>query len=136
MSLRIIDHLQSMFEPAQKAVIGDQRGRGSGIDAAGISQARNASQVARTRSWGMRPPQISCWVWAKNSISRMPPRPILMSWLSTAILAAAAISVDLALDRVNILDRRKIEMFAPNIKVELAQKPLARRRGRRPPVAP
>ena len=49
------------------------------------ASARSAAQVGPTRSAGMRPPQISCCVWAKNSISRMPPRPILMSCPSTAI---------------------------------------------------
>ena len=35
----------------------------------------------------MRPPQISCCVWAKNSISRMPPRPSLMLCPATAMRA-------------------------------------------------
>ena len=33
------------------------------------------------------PPKTSCWVWTKNSISRMPPRPSLMSWPATAIVS-------------------------------------------------
>ena len=33
--------------------------------------------IPRTRRLLSRPPAINCWVWAKNSISRMPPRPSL-----------------------------------------------------------
>ena len=37
---------------------------------------------------------------------------------------AAAVRVDLALDRVDVLDRRKIEVFAPDKRLQLAQKAL------------
>ena len=33
------------------------------------------SIVPVLRNWGRLPPAINCWVWTKNSISRMPPRP-------------------------------------------------------------
>ena len=52
--LRVVDHLQPMFEPAQKAVIGDQRRGCRGIDPAGIGQAaqrlagRSHAQLADT----------------------------------------------------------------------------------------
>ena len=49
---------------------------------------------------------------------------------------AAAIGVDLTLDRVDVLDRRKIEVLAPDKRLQLAQKMLPRRRGRRPPDGP
>jgi hypothetical protein len=45
------------------------------------------SRVRRPRSSGLRPPAISCWVWTKNSISRMPPRPSLMLCPPTAIVS-------------------------------------------------
>ena len=49
------------------------------------ASARSAAQVAGARTSGRRPPRISCWVWTKNSISRMPPRPTLRSWPATRI---------------------------------------------------
>ena len=56
------------------------------IDAAGGGQrGERLAGRARRAAAGMRPPQISCCVWAKNSISRMPPRPSLTSWPATAI---------------------------------------------------
>ena len=47
--------------------------------------APSISTVRRPRSAGRRPPNTSCCVWTKNSISRMPPRPSLMSWPATAM---------------------------------------------------
>ena len=59
------------------------RRRSAGATWPAAASARSVSQVARWRSAGLRPPKISCWVWAKNSISRMPPRPSLTLWPST-----------------------------------------------------
>ena len=49
------------------------------------ASAASVSTVPRPRSSSWRPPAMSCWVCAKNSISRMPPRPSLILWPSTAI---------------------------------------------------
>ncbi len=40
-----------------------------------------------SRKLGLRPPSINCWVWQKNSTSRMPPRPILILCPSNEIFA-------------------------------------------------
>ena len=68
--------------------------------------------VARSRSSGIRPPAISCCVWTKNSISRMPPRPSLMLWPFDGDLAMALVGMDLPLDRVDVRNRRIVEIFA------------------------
>ena len=127
----------------RRAACGSARRRPSAGDArrgAGSDRRRSARRAAsaamrpaaasassavagrrRRAARGMRPPQISCCVWAKNSISRMPPRPSLMLWPATAMRAAAAMGVDLALDRMDVLDRGEIEMLAPQEGRELGE---------------
>ena len=55
-----------------------------GGEVPGLVSAANPSSVPGDAQLGSRPPRISCWVCAKNSISRMPPRPSLTSWPATA----------------------------------------------------
>ena len=82
--LLVVDHLQAVLDLAQEAVGLDQLVGGARRDVARRPRARAASRRSpRRRSAGLRPPKISCWVWAKNSISRMPPRPSLTLWPST-----------------------------------------------------
>ena len=86
MGLRVVDHLQPVLEAAQETIVVNQLRRRSRDRSGRLPRAaRSASQVGPTRSSCSRPPQISCCVWAKNSISRIPPRPVLMSCPSTAI---------------------------------------------------
>src|SRR6516165_958116 len=80
MRLRVVDHLQAVLKASEKAVVVNQSRGDRRIDG-----GRSASHVGPTCSWYIRPPQISCWVCAKNSISRIPPRPVFMSWPSTAM---------------------------------------------------
>ncbi|MNY64301.1 hypothetical protein D3C86_2013900 [compost metagenome] len=47
------------------------------------ASAASAWAVGLTRRVLSRPPAMSCWVWVKNSISRMPPRPSLTLCPST-----------------------------------------------------
>ena len=122
------DHLQPVLDAAQEAIglveiVARPRGRSSRPRRASSSVA----SVSRPRSSGCRPPAMSCWVCAKNSISRMPPRPSLMLWPSTAIVAVARIGVDLPLHGVNVGDRREVEIFAPDEGRKLAQELLAGR---------
>ena len=85
------------------------------------------SSVRAPRIRGRRPPKISCWVWTKNSISRMPPRPSLTSWPGTVDLLVAAHGVNLPLHRMNVGDRRVVEIFAPDERRELGEEALAER---------
>ena len=51
-------------------------------------------------------------------------------------LPMAAMIVDLALDRMDVGDRRVVEIFAPDIRRQLGEEGFARRRCRRRPDAP
>ena len=113
MRLLVIDHLQAVLDPAQKAVIVDQGASGRRVDAAASGQP--AQCLA-----GRADPQLG-----------QPPAPDQLLGLgeefdladaATADLdvvafdrdpAAAAMGVDLALDRMDVLDRREIEVPAP-----------------------
>ncbi len=100
------------------------------------SVVERLERAARPRSSGLRPPAMSCWVWTKNSISRMPPRPSLMLWPRDRDLLVAAMVVDLALDRVDVADRRVVEILPPDVGDELAEERIARARRRRRSAAP
>ena len=81
-----VDHLQPVLD---RRAGKDRRVRGRRGRRRRSSRPRPAhSSVFErrgSRNCGLRPPAISCWVCAKNSISRMPPRPSLMLWPATAI---------------------------------------------------
>ena len=82
------EHLQAMFQRAQEDIglrqLVHRFRRDPPLD---LQAERSMSSVRAPRRRGRRPPKISCWVWTKNSISRMPPRPSLTSWPATAISA-------------------------------------------------
>ena len=112
-----------MLDRAQETVRLDQVvGVGAGtIVPARDQRAPGCRRVPRSRSAGMRPPQISCWVWTKNSISRIPPRPSLTLWPATVTRAAAAMGVDLPLDRMDVVDRREVQMLAPDERRQIGE---------------
>src|SRR5262249_34361007 len=89
MRLLIRHHLQPVLDSAQEPIGGVElragSGHGRGLTQPGGAKAARGGRVARKRSSGLRPPAINCWVWTKNSISRMPPRPSFTLWPSTAI---------------------------------------------------
>jgi hypothetical protein len=85
-SLVVGHHLQSVLDLAQKAIGGGEIGAGIGANPAALDQRRERRKRIG-RAARMPPPAISCWVCTKNSISRMPPRPSLMLWPATAMLA-------------------------------------------------
>ena len=68
---------------------------------------------------------MSCCVWTKNSISRMPPRPELDIVTFHGDFAMAAIGMNLLLHGVNVGDCRVVEVLAPDERRELADEPLA-----------
>ena len=85
MGLLVLDHLQPMLQRAQIAIVALQFLAALRVDPALCRQRIQRVLGGGARKAGWRPPRISCWVWAKNSISRMPPRPSLMLWPATAI---------------------------------------------------
>src|SRR6516165_2056064 len=124
--LGVVHHLQAVFEPAQKAVVVDQRRGGAGIDA---TDRREPAQ----RLAGRPDPQLP-----------QPPTPDQLLGLGKEfdlpnaaatgldIVAfdrdsgAAAMSIDLSLDRVDVLDRGKIQVLAPEKGLQLAKEVLRR----------
>ena len=79
--LAVVDHLQAVLDLAEEAVGLDQLVRAPRLDRGRQRPAPAGSRTCRRcAASGSRPPKISCWVWAKNSISRMPPRPSLTLW--------------------------------------------------------
>ena len=126
--LLVRHHLHAVLDRAQEAIgLRSARRRRLGVIHCASASASSMSSVRRPRSFGLRPPAISCWVWTKNSISRMPPRPSLMLWPRTAIVAMALDRVDLALERLHVGDGREVEIFAPDIGLEAVEELLAQR---------
>src|SRR5215813_4021194 len=124
MRLRIIDHLQAMLETAEEPIVIDQLSAGRRINPAGRAEAtqRFAGRTGPQFAQAPAPDQLlglreefdfadtaatGLDVVALNSDSPTP-----------------AIGVDLALDRMDVLDRSKIEVFSPDKWVQLAQKVL------------
>src|SRR5690242_1123300 len=121
--LRIVNHLQPMFEAAQEAIIVDQLRRGAEIDPA---RSREPAKCLA----GRRDPQL-----------RNPPAPDQLLGLgekldlpnaSAARLdvvpfhrdpSTAAMRIDLALYRMDVLDGREVEVFTPDKGLQLVQKP-------------
>ncbi len=85
----------------------------------------SASSVGRTRSSGWRPPAINCWVCAKNSISRMPPRPTLTLWSLDGDFILPAKRPHLPFHVMDIGQRGEIQMLAPDERRDLGQQGLA-----------
>ena len=76
MRLRILDHLNAVLDRAQQPIgFGERRSPFPPQAGPAASSAWIASRVAGTRTEGSRPPWIICWIWTKNSTSRIPPRP-------------------------------------------------------------
>ncbi len=79
-------HLQAVLDAAQELVGAFQRVGGVGLDHAVFDQVADRLDGAAGAQRRFAPAPDQLLVWAKNSISRMPPRPILMSWPLTATL--------------------------------------------------
>src|SRR5271154_5286675 len=112
MRLRVVDHLRGVPDTAQKTVVFDQRLRWGRIDTVGRGEP--AQRLAGRPDAQLRHPP------APDQLLRLG-KEFDLADAAAANLdvvaldgdpAATAKGVDLALDRVNVLDRRKIEMFA------------------------
>src|SRR5689334_16299275 len=123
MGLRVVDHLQPMLEAAQETIIVDQLRRGRGIDPADFCEL--AECLA-----GRADPQL-LQSSAPDQLLRLceefdfpnPPATGLDVVPLDRDSSAAAMRVDLALDRVDVLDGRKVEVLPPDERLQLAQKP-------------
>src|SRR5262245_58354986 len=119
MRLCIFHHLQAVFEAAEEPIVFDQPLSGCSIDAAG---RREATQC------------FACWRNLQFLQSTAPDQLLRLREkfdLPDAALPgfdvvpgnrdspASAISVDLTLDRMDVLDRREIEVFSPNERAQL-----------------
>ena len=122
MGLRVVDHLQPVLEAAQETIIVDQLRRGRGIDPAGSREP--AERLAgRADAQLLQSP-------APDQLLRLgeefdlpnPPAAGLDVVPFHRDFSAAAVRVDLALDRVDVLDGCEVEVFPPDERLQLAQK--------------
>ena len=122
MGLRVVDHLEPVLEAAQETIVVDQLRRGTGIDPAGGCEA--AERLAgRADTQLLQPP-------APDQLLRLgekfdlpnPPAAGLDVVPFHRDAPAAPVRVDLALNRVDVLDGCKVEVFPPNERLQLAQK--------------
>src|SRR6516162_7295749 len=124
MRLRVLDHLQAVLETAQEAIIVDQLGSRRRIDTAGGSEAtqRLASGSSPQLTHAPTPDQLlglgEEFDFADAAATGLDVMPL------DGDSSAAAKGVDLTLDRVDILNGGKIEVFPPNERLQLAQKAL------------
>src|SRR6516165_11197987 len=122
MGLRIIDHLQTVFEAAQKAVIGDQRRRCRLIDAAGRGEpAQRLAGRSDPQLWHPSAPNQLLGLGEELDLADAA-APGLDIVAMDGDPGAAANRVDLPLDRMDVLDRREIEVLAPDERLELGEK--------------
>ena len=124
MRLRVIDHLQAVLETAEEPIVIDQLSGGRGINPAGRGEA--AQRLAsRTGPQFAQPPAPDQLLGLREEFDFAD---TAATGLDVVALDSdsptAAIGVDLALDRVDVLNRSKIEIFSPDKWVQLAQKML------------
>ena len=114
MGLRVLDHLQPVLDATQETVVVDQRvGRGL-IDLA------DGDEPAQRRA-GRADPQFAQSA-APDQLLRLREELDLANAAAAGLdvvpldrdSAAALVRLDLALDRMDVLDRREIEVLAPN----------------------
>ena len=126
MRLQVVYHLQTVFEAAQKAVVVDQRRGGRRIDAAGRGEP--AQRLAGRSDAQLAQPSTPDQLLGLGKEFDFPDA--AAAGLDVVAFdrdpAAAAMRVDLTLDRVDVLDRGKIEVLAPEKGLQLAQKPVPR----------
>ncbi len=122
--LRVVDHLQPVLEAAQEAIIVGQRRRRRPIDAAELGKA--AQRLAgRPDAQFRRPPAPDQLLGLGEELDLADAAAAELDVVAfDRDPAAAAMRVDLALDRVDVRDRREIEVLAPDEGLQFAQKPV------------
>src|SRR5260370_14733879 len=124
MGLRVVDHLQTVLEAAQKAVIVDQFSRGRRIDAAGTRETAQclASRPNLQLADPAAPDQLLGLGEEFDLPDTAPTGFDIVAFDGDS--AAAAMRINLALDRVDVLDRCEVEVFTPDEGPQLTQKAL------------
>ena len=120
--LRVVDHLQAVLDPAQEAVGGGEFGRGLGADASGLRQRREriASFRLAQRGKASAPDQL---LRLREEFDLADAAAADLDVVSGDRDArAAAMGVDLTLDRMDVLDGGKIQMLAPQERPQLREK--------------
>ena len=86
-----------------------------------------ASSVAGARTDGSRPPWIICWIWTKNSTSRIPPRPRFKIVAGADLRILREMVADPRGDLPHFLDHPEIERAAPHERLDRVEEALAER---------
>src|SRR5262245_19524602 len=108
MGLSVLDHLQTVFETAQKPIVVDQIAGGSGIDAShrGKAVERLASRRHPERGHAAAPDQL---LRLRKELDFADPAAANLDVVAfDGYSSATAMGVDLALDRMDVLNRRKV----------------------------
>ena len=111
--LLVVDHLQPMLDPAQEAVGLGQSSRASARCGPAAASARSASQVpARAQLGQAAAPDQLLGLGEELDLADAAAAELDVV-AGDRDRAAAAMRVDLALDRMDVLDRGEVEMLAP-----------------------
>ena len=122
MSLRVVDHLQPVLEAAQETIVVNQLRGGRGIDPAGCREPPECL-AGRADAQLLQSP-------APDQLLRLGEELDLANAPAAGLDVvpfhrdppAAAVRVDLALDRVDVLDGCEVEVFPPDEGLQLVQK--------------
>src|SRR6266481_8593286 len=122
MGLPVVDHLQPMLEAAQKPIVVDQIAGGGRIDAPGRGETaeRRASRAHPQLAHPAAPDQLLGLREKLYFTDAAATGFDVMAFDGDS--SAAVVGVDLALDRMDILDRGKIQIFSPDEGFQLTQK--------------
>ena len=136
MNLRVLDHLQPVLEAAQETIVVNQLRRGRGIDPAGSREPAECL-AGRADAQLLQSPAPDQLLGLGEELDLPNPAAAGLDVVPFhRDFSAAAVRVDLALDRVDILDGREVEVLPPDERLQLAQKASTRPRGRRRPDGP
>ena len=123
--LLVVDHLQAMFDPAQEAIgldqllgrpVGDvarDGKRAQGLDSPAQSQRHVAAAEDQLLGLGEELDLADAAATELNIVAEHLDR------------SATSMGIDLPLDRMNVVDRREVEMLAPDIGAEFGQERFA-----------
>src|SRR5260370_255846 len=122
MGLRVLDHLQPVLEAAQETIIVNQLRRGRGIDPAGSRKPAECLAGRADAQLLQSPAPYQLLRLGEELDLPNPPAAGLDVVPFHRDSSAAAVRVDLALDRVDVLDGCEVQVFPPDERLQLAQK--------------
>ena len=121
MGLRVVDHLQPVLEAAQETIVVNQLGRGRRIDPADSREPAKCL-AGRADAQLLQPAAPDQLLGLCEEFDLPNPSAAGLDVVPFHRYSpAAAVRVDLALDRVNILDGCEVEVFPPDERLQLAQ---------------